>query len=57
MPTDPVICAVCGLVFEHSETKPIGKGHRVDQDCWDENDLADTNARENLLFDLTEETE
>lgn len=55
MPSDPIICPLCDLVFEVEETKHIGDGHRVCLDCYDENGLNDPNALSNVLFDLNDE--
>jgi len=58
MPSDPVVCPVCGLVFEkRGETKAIGRGHRACLECFDEHNLSDPNERDNLLFDLAEDNE
>jgi len=55
MPSDPVICPLCELVFERSETRHIGDGHRVCLDCYDENGLSNPEDLRNVLFDLTDE--
>jgi hypothetical protein len=55
MPSDPVICAVCAFVFEYDDTRAVGKGRRACVGCIEDENLDETEARDNLLYDLTDE--
>lgn len=54
MPSDPIVCPVCELVFEKDEMKHLGEGHHVCFDCYEENNLSDADALDSLLFDLAD---